>query len=323
MCDRQLNVLTSHKIFGHLLVSALVGYFGWRVVEKIFGKKNKSNQETMFNWLTTTHPKLLKDPEQTYSVKLIEKENITHDTRRFRFEIPEKHVLGLPTGKHISVLAQIGENQVIRSYTPVSSDDDVGYFELVIKIYFKNVHPKFPDGGKLTQYLESLKIGDSCHIRGPKGRLEYFGNGEFSISKDPKTKGEKKRFKKVSMVAGGTGIAPMLQIIRQVFNKSTADKTEIALLFANQTEDDILLRDELEQEAKNHPNQFKFWYTLDRPKDGWKYSQGFVNKEMIQKYLHPVDKDTIMLMCGPPPMMSFVNGQLDELEWPVENRFKY
>lgn len=33
--------------------------------------------------------------------------------------------------------------------------------ELVVKIYHANVHPKFPDGGKLTQYLESLPIGDT------------------------------------------------------------------------------------------------------------------------------------------------------------------
>ena len=33
--------------------------------------------------------------------------------------------------------------------------------ELVVKIYHANVHPKFPEGGKLTQYLESLPIGET------------------------------------------------------------------------------------------------------------------------------------------------------------------
>lgn len=283
----------------------------------------------MFNWLTgksnSTSPKFLKERDQIYSVKLIEKENVSHDTRRFRFGLPDDHVLGLPTGKHISVIAEIDGSEVKRSYTPVSSDDDKGYFELVIKIYFKNVHPKFPAGGKLTQHLESLKIGDTINISGPKGRLEYHGNGNIVIFKDP-TKGEiaqKKQVKKLSLIAGGTGIAPMLQIIRQVLKKSVGDKTEIALLFANQTEEDILLRSELEEVAAKHPTQFKFWYTLDRPGDNWKYGKGFVSTEMIKEHLHPANDDTMILMCGPPPMMKFVNELLDQLEWPQENRFKY
>ena len=36
-----------------------------------------------------------------------------------------------------------------------------GYMDLVIKVYHANVHPKFPDGGKLTQYLESMSIGQT------------------------------------------------------------------------------------------------------------------------------------------------------------------
>lgn len=56
------------------------------------------------------------------------------------------------------------------------------------QVYFKNVHPKFPEGGKLSQYLEDMKIGDTIDLRGPSGRLVYKGNGNFSIKilrKDP------------------------------------------------------------------------------------------------------------------------------------------
>ena len=59
----------------------------------------------------------------------------------------------------------------------------------------------------------------------------------------------------------------MLQLIRHI-TKNPKDKTKLALIFANQTEDDILLRNELEEVAKNHPDQFKLWYTLDRPNEG-------------------------------------------------------
>lgn len=90
----------------------------------------------MLKWLTKRkQPKLLEDPEVKYEVKLIEREEISHDTRRFRFELPSlEHVLGLPIGQHIYLTAKVNGNLVIRPYTPVSSDDDKGYFDLVIKV---------------------------------------------------------------------------------------------------------------------------------------------------------------------------------------------
>jgi cytochrome-b5 reductase len=71
----------------------------------------------------------------------------------------------------------------------------------------------------------------------------------------------------ILFLIGGTGITPMLQLIRHI-TRDPDDNTEIALLFANQSEDDILLKDELEEVAKTHPEQFKLWYTVDRPSEG-------------------------------------------------------
>ena len=48
-------------------------------------------------------------------------------------------------------------------------------------MYFKNVHPKFPDGGIMSQYLENLPIGGSVMMRGPRGGVTYNGLGNFSI----------------------------------------------------------------------------------------------------------------------------------------------
>lgn len=58
----------------------------------------------------------------------------------------------------------------------------------------------------------------------------------------------------------------MLQIIKAIL-KDSEDNSEVSLLFANQTEDDILVRSELEWLAKQH-NNFNLWYTLDRPPEG-------------------------------------------------------
>jgi hypothetical protein len=97
------------------------------------------------------------NPEEWQEFKLIEKENISHDVRRFRFELPSsKHIIGLPIGQHISLKYVDNEGKdVIRSYTPVSSDDDKGIVDFIIKVYFRDSNPRFPDG-KLSVVLSIL-----------------------------------------------------------------------------------------------------------------------------------------------------------------------
>ena len=99
---------------------------------------------------------------------------------------------------------------------------------LLFRIYPANTHPKFPEGGKLTQYLENLSLGDSVDVRGPSGLLVYNGRGKFNIKEDKKSAGKDVVVRQVSMIAGGTGITPMLQIIRAVF-RDPEDRTELSL----------------------------------------------------------------------------------------------
>lgn len=54
---------------------------------------------------------------------------------RYVFQLPHPNdSLGLPVGQHIQVNAEIDGKQVIRSYTPVTLDDDKGHFDLVVKV---------------------------------------------------------------------------------------------------------------------------------------------------------------------------------------------
>jgi len=264
------------------------------------------------------------DPNAKYPLKLVEKVVLSHDTRLFRFELPSpKHCLGLPTGQHIYLSARVSGSLVVRPYTPTSSDEDLGHMDLVIKVYHANVHPKFPEGGKMTQYLESMALGDTIDVRGPSGLLEYLGKGEFSIKPDKKVAGESVRVKRVSMIAGGSGITPMLQVVRAVF-RDPGDSTELSLLFANQTEEDILLRKELEEIKEEFPDRFKLWYTVDRPSEDWQYSSGFINAEMIEKALFPPSSDNLVLLCGPPPMINFAcMPNLDKLGYSAKMRFSF
>ncbi|XP_023180204.1 NADH-cytochrome b5 reductase 3 isoform X3 [Drosophila hydei] len=287
----------------------------------------------------TARLRTLVDPNDKYQLPLIEKEVLSADTRRFRFGLPSKqHILGLPVGQHIHLIATIDNELVIRPYTPISSDDDVGYVDLIVKVYFKDTHPKFPAGGKMTQHLEEMELGDKISFRGPSGRLQYLGNGTFSIKKLRKDPPKHVTAKCVNMIAGGSGITPMLQLVREVLKRSDKDKTQLALLFANQSEKDILLRDELDELAKKHPDQFKVWYTVDKAAEAhkrmprpanarfiaWLYNTGHVNDEMMGEHLHPPGPETLCLLCGPPPMVNYtcIPG-LERLGHRSEQRFSY
>lgn len=266
----------------------------------------------------------LENADIKYPLRLVDKEVISHDTRRFRFALPSpEHILGLPIGQHIYLSARIDGNLVVRPYTPVSSDDDHGFVDLVVKIYFKGIHPKFPEGGKMSQYLEELRVGETIDFRGPSGLLTYSGKGTFQIRPDKKSLPVTKTVKQLGMIAGGTGITPMLQLIRAVM-KDKDDPTICYLLFANQTDKDILLRNELEEIRERHPSRFKLWYTLDRAPENWDYSQGFVNEDMIKDFMPPPGDDFLILMCGPPPMVQYaINPSLDKLSYPQDRRFAY
>lgn len=77
----------------------------------------------------------LVDSNVKYPFELVFKEEITHDTRRFRFALPSaEHALGLPIGHHIYLSAKINGDTVVRPYTPTTSDDDKGFFDLIVKV---------------------------------------------------------------------------------------------------------------------------------------------------------------------------------------------
>ena len=162
-------------------------------------------------------------PDQFIPVTLTEAAPISHDTKMFKFQLPDeqKH-LGLPIGQHLLLKAKIKSSEfpdgeeVSRKYTPTSPLDEVGFFEIPIKIYYKGVHPKFPNGGKMTQYLDELKLGETIEVAGPRGGMIYLGNGEFQFTKSKKT--YVKKIRNVGMIAGGTGITPCFQILQYVAN---------------------------------------------------------------------------------------------------------
>ncbi|KAI7840931.1 hypothetical protein COHA_005362 [Chlorella ohadii] len=221
--------------------------------------------------------------------RLSEKEEITHDTHRFRFALPrENERLGLPVGHHITVTAQIKGEKVVRPYRPVTLDHERGYFDLVIKasaalpaanseVYHAGEDPKHPEGGKMSQHMDSLKEGDTIDVRGPWGEFHYLGAGRFTYN------GREGRCRRINLLGGGTGITPLYQVMRAIMEDDN-DSTELCLLFANKTPQDVLLRRRLQRASEAYPNKVHIHYTVDRAedRDSWHGSVGHISKEMLQ-----------------------------------------
>jgi len=241
------------------------------------------------------------NPNTWQPLQLLDRKVLTHNTRRFRFVLPHQdQKLGLPVGQHISIRTTLPDGkQVIRPYTPTSDGNARGYVDFVIKVY--------PEG-KMSQAMDSLKVGETMEFKGPKGLFSMEQHGSAS---------------KIGMIAGGTGITPMFQVA-MAFLKDSNNTAEFSLLFANVTEEDILLRDELDDLAKRFPKTFKVYYVLDKPpRSGWKGGSGFITADMIREHLPAPSKDTMILRCGPLPMMEVMKKHLDSLGYPKEQQFQF
>lgn len=207
-------------------------------------------------------------------------DQLSSNVFRYTFYLPESNgVAGLPIGQHVAIKATIDGKTVTRSYTPTSNNLDLGELSLVIKVY--------PDGQLTGKYFANLRVGDEVQFRGPKGAMRYRSG----------------YCKKIGMIAGGTGITPMYQLIRAIC-EDERDTTEVSLIFANRSEDDILLRKELETFARRYPNNLKLWLMLDHPPAEWSYGSGFVTADIIKAKLPTPDADTKIMLCGPPGMIN-------------------
>jgi nitrate reductase (NAD(P)H) len=243
----------------------------------------------------------LSNPREKVRCRLVDKKSLSYNVRLFRFALPSPdQKLGLPVGRHVYVCASIDGKLCMRAYTPTSPVDEVGHVELLIKVYFKDEDPKYPNGGLMSQYLDSLPLGATIDIKGPIGHIEYAARGGFVVN------GVRRFARRLAMVAGGTGITPVYQVIQAVLRDQPDDDTEMHLVYANRTEDDMLLREEIDRWAAAHPARLKVWYVVSkvaRPEDGWEYGVGRVDELVMREHLPLGDSETLALVCGPPAMI--------------------
>lgn len=229
------------------------------------------------------------EPVRWNDLELIDKTVISRNTAIYRFKLNhEDEVLNVPTGHNVACCFSIDGKDEIRYYTPISNRFDTGFFDILVKSY-----PQ----GKVLRRFALLKEGQTVLFRGPVGRLEYKTN----------------MAKEIGLVAGGSGITPILQVITQVIT-TPEDTTKLSLIYANETSNDILLKAELDEIAQKYPN-FTVHYTLTSPPADWTGSKGYVTREMMEQHLPQPLAENRLFICGPPEMKRSLMAISEDLGW--------
>jgi len=226
-------------------------------------------------------------------LKLKSSEQVNHNVKKLTFALPDDDsITGI--SPITSLLTQHtpegGFIPVFRPYTPISDNNIAGTVTFMVK--------KYPNG-KGSGKMHSLVPGESMKFK-PLHECDYKPN----------------QFKSMLIVAGGSGITPIFQLTRAILN-NPEDKTKISLIYANNTEEDILLRQEFEELERKHPERFSKLFTvskLSHENDG-SIEQGYVTKQMITKVWPGKQAGQKVLVSGPPPMVDAIAGAKGGFGW--------
>lgn len=170
------------------------------------------------------------DGQEWIDLKLSNISLESHNTKRLRFELPsDAHVSGLHVASCLLTKYQGPEDKkpVIRPYTPISDEDERGHIDLLVKRY---------EGGPMSTHLHDMNVDQRLAFKGPI----------------PKYPWEANKHERVALIAGGTGITPMYQLIRAIL-KNPEEKTKITLVYGNLSEQDILLKKEIAELENTYP----------------------------------------------------------------------
>ena len=257
-------------------------------------KSNAMMNETC----TNTQRDIFLSQKQWTKATVKQKMVLNHDSVYLTFAMEHSgQKLGVPTGKYFYMrcISQSGQ-KVIRSYTPVSETDQLGEFDVVIKLYRACGNRS---AGKMSACIDLLKEGDTVECKGPFGDFEYQGNGVVL------NRGVTRKIQKLTIIAGGSGITGIYQIFRHAYR----DGIECDVIYCNKTEDDILMRKELDVLKQVR-------YCLTRPINGWTGGRGYLSESHIGN-VH----DGLLLCCGPPKMMDSICKVAEKAGWNVNDQF--
>jgi cytochrome-b5 reductase len=252
------------------------------------------------------------------TVPLLERVRVSPTSFVLRFGLPDRtKPLGLSTCACLLAVAPDGVNPtlesqdpVVRPYTPISTNAMIGTFDLLVKNY--------PEYGIMSKYLcETLPVTTNDD----HGLRIAFKHIDFNVKIQAS---EFSKYNTVAMIAGGTGITPMIQALHAILGEDehgeTNPRPNVILLYGSKNEQDILGKELLDHWASLHPAQFKVVHVLsDEPSDNdWAGERGFIDEACIRKYFpmpHPDNPhEVLVLVCGPPPMYNALTGPRESKE---------
>ncbi len=226
----------------------------------------------------------------------------TKDAITIVFTQPAGGKINYKSGQFLSLIARVGEKEIRRAYSLCSApglDEDLA------------VTVKRVDDGAMSNWLvDNLKAGDRLKVMEPMG--------QFTTEYDPNRK------RHVIMFAGGSGITPMLSLIKSLLTHEP--ESIVSLIYCNRDDESIIFQQELGRWQTRFEGRLQVIHVLDSAPMNWQGLSGLLNHEMLVKLFERIpdwgiDKTTY-LMCGPEGMMKNVETLLTERSIPNEKIFK-
>jgi len=226
------------------------------------------------------------------SVPVLSVREETKNTKVIKFGLPEGVSLSLPVSSCILMQAPGDAGKaLIRPYNPISSNNVQGSFELLIKTY---------EEGKASKFAGALQPGNQVKFKQVKGNVKKF---QYPFGKQS-----------ITMLAGGTGIAPMVQALHPLLS-TAGDTTRVRLVYGNLSPQDIPLKNEIDALAATHPDRFTVHYVVGKTATdqsaldaGWTGEVGWIDEEKIKRLAYPPADDTVVWICGQPEMYTDLAG---------------
>jgi ferredoxin-NADP reductase len=200
-------------------------------------------------------------------------------------------------GQHVDVRLTTADGyQAQRSYSIASPPED-RYLMLTVERIAE---------GEVSPYLnDELRVGDRIELRGPIGG--YF----VWETRDGKNDGSP-----LFLVAGGSGIAPLMAMIRHRAN--SRNKVPTKLLYSSRSYDDVIYREELDRISAND-SSIQVIHTLTRrqPQNWMSYKRRIDLAMLAETAWQPAEKP-IAFTCGPTELVETVANHLLELGYKPE-----
>ncbi|WP_416674722.1 ferredoxin reductase family protein [Egbenema bharatensis] len=154
--------------------------------------------------------------------------------------------------------------------------------------------------GDFTKRIKDVKPGTKAFLDGPYGVFttdRYWDSAGFVL------------------IAGGIGITPMMSMLRTAVERK--DDRPFLLIYSNRTWDDVTFREELE-EIKDKLD-LKVVHVLREPDDDWDGEEGYVDRDLLERYV-PIHRGSRQyFICAAPVMMDQVERALHDLDVPITN----